>query len=105
MTVLSLDETLERRLPLPLARIYHGVYIGKSAKDRVLTAYYLWEAALKLLASVAVVEYAENSTAQSDEQLNTRLSNLARPAVGHWWEFIRLLVPLLAREGLVGSAS
>ena len=27
------------------------------------------------------------------------LKNLARPAVGHWWEFVRRLVPVLADSG------
>ena len=27
------------------------------------------------------------------------LENLARPSVGHWWEFVRRLVPVLADSG------
>ena len=32
-------------------------------------------------------------------ELRERLENLRRPALGHWWEFVRLLVPLLADDG------
>ena len=28
-----------------------------------------------------------------------RLTGLARPTLGHWWEFVRLLVPALANAG------
>src|SRR5206468_2472254 len=69
----------------------------KTPQDRHQSAYYLWEAALKLTASVAVVEYAEQG--DHDPELTERLQNLARPAVGHWWEFVRRLVPVLADRG------
>src|SRR5579863_2520978 len=85
-----LDEDLVRRLPLPLAQLYRRAHNAKSAVDRHNAAYYLWEAALKLLGSVAVVEYAE--LGDVDPQLVEMLENLARPAVGHWWQFVRRLV-------------
>jgi serine/threonine protein kinase len=91
------DEDLVRRLPLPLAQLYRRAYNAKTALDRYLTAFYLWEASLKLLASVAIVEHAEQ--VETDPQLADRLSNLARPSLGHWWEFARRLVPLLADRG------
>jgi serine/threonine protein kinase len=94
---LTCDEELIRRLPLPLAQLYRRAHNAKTALDRHLTAFYLWEAALKLLASVAVVEYAERP--EHDPQLAERLQNLARPALGHWWEFVRRLVPVLADQG------
>ena len=49
------NEPLARRLPLPLAQLYRRAHNAKTPLDRHLTAYYLWEAALKLLASAAVV--------------------------------------------------
>jgi WD40 repeat protein/serine/threonine protein kinase len=94
---LACDEDLVRRLPLPLAQLYRRAHNAKTALERHHAAYYLWEAALKLLASAAVVEYAER--AEHDPQLAERLENLSRPAVGHWWEFVRLLVPVLAESG------
>jgi hypothetical protein len=96
-SALTIDEDLVHRLPLPLARLYRRAHNAKSPLERHLTAYYLWEAGLKLLGSVAIVEYAERP--EHDPQLAERLHNLARPAVGHWWEFVRLLVPLLAGAG------
>src|SRR5262245_40088808 len=94
---MNCDEELVRRLPLPLAQLYRRAHNAKSALERHLTAFYLWEAALKLLASVAVVEYAERP--DPDPQLAERLQSLARPSLGHWWEFARRLVPVLADQG------
>jgi WD40 repeat protein/serine/threonine protein kinase/Flp pilus assembly protein TadD len=91
------DELLLRRLPLPLAQLYRRAHNAQTALDRYLTAFYLWEAGLKLLGCAALVEYAERGPA--DPALAERLHNLARPALGHWWEFVRLLVPALADRG------
>ena len=87
------DEDLVRRLPLPLAQLYRRAHNAKNPLERHLAAYYLWEAALKLLGSVAIVAYAERD--RHDPELAERLKNLARPTVGHWWEFARTLVPAL----------
>jgi serine/threonine protein kinase len=111
MTIaLTSDEDLMRRLPLPLAQLYRRAH-NRTGPERHHAAFYLWEAALKLLGSVAVVGYAERGS--PDPVLAERLENLARPALGHWWEFVRLLVPALAesdagfaavREMLLGRA-
>ncbi|HEV3257375.1 MAG TPA: hypothetical protein VG013_10880, partial [Gemmataceae bacterium] len=93
----TLDENLQHCLPLPLAQLYRRAHNAKTPLERHLTAYYAWEAALKLLGSVAMAEYAE--LAPSDSLLDERLQNLARPSLGHWWEFVRLLVPALADTG------
>lgn len=55
----AIDEDLVRRLPLPLAQLYRRAHNAKTALERPQAAYYLWEAALKLLGAVAVLEYAE----------------------------------------------
>ena len=93
--LIPLDEDLLRRLPLPLAQLYRRAHNAKTPLEQHNAAFYLGEAALKLLASVAVVEYAERP--EHDPQLAERLQNLARPMLGHWWEFTRRLVPVLAR--------
>jgi serine/threonine protein kinase len=102
-TVPSFDEELVRRLPLPLAQLYRRADNAKTALERHNAAFCLWEAALKLLASVAIVAYTERG--QSADELDDRLQNLARPALGHWWEFVRLLVPLLADTGDEGFSA
>src|SRR3954447_9284253 len=91
-----LDEALLQRLPLPLAQLYRRAHNAKTPLESHLTAFYLWEASLKLLGSVAVVEYARRP--DPDPQLAERLTNLARPALGHWWEFVRRLLPVLADQ-------
>jgi Protein kinase domain len=94
------DETLLPRLPLPMAQLYRRAFNAKTPLERHLTAFYLWEAGLKLLSSTAIVEYARRGDADPD--LTERLKNLARPALGHWWEFARRLTPLLADNGDAG---
>ena len=87
-------DSLVQRLPLPLAQLYRRAHNAKTPLDRHQAAYYLWEATLKLLGSVAVVSYAD--LGDSDPEQAERLTTLARPALGHWWEFVRRLVPVLA---------
>jgi hypothetical protein len=85
------DEALVQRLPLPLAQLYRRAHNAQAARDRTFTAYYLlWEAALKLLASTAIVAYAEQGVA--DPPISERLRYLARPSLGHWWEFVHALI-------------
>jgi serine/threonine-protein kinase len=90
-------EDLVRRLPLPLAQLYRRALNARAPLERHQSAYFLWEAAVKLLGSVAVATYAEGGP--HDPKLTERLGNLARPALGHWWEFAYLLVPALADQG------
>ena len=95
--VLAADEELVRSLPLPLAQLYRRAHDAKTPLERHMMSYYLWQASLELLGSVAIVAYAERS--EHDRALTERLTSLARPAVGHWWEYVRLLVPALADGG------
>ena len=91
MTIpLAIDEQLLRRLPLPLAQLYRRAHNARTAIERHQAAYYLWEASLKLLGSVAVVDFAGRHTPAPE--LAERLQSLARPSIGHWWEFARRLV-------------
>src|SRR5438128_2356510 len=94
------DETLVQKLPLPLAQLYRRAHNEKSSLARYLTAYYLWEASLKLLAATSVVTYA--GQAERAAELTEQLQNLARPALGHWWSLVRGLVPFLADHGDTG---
>src|SRR5947208_14508891 len=94
------DEDLVQRLPMPLAQLYRRAHNAKTALERHNTAFFLWEASLKLLGSVAIVTYAENPA--PDPALSERLTSLARPSLGHWWEFVRRLVPVLADQGEPG---
>jgi WD40 repeat protein/serine/threonine protein kinase len=99
----ALDEQLLQRLPLPLAQLCRRAHNAKTSLESHLTAYYLWEAALKLLSAAAVVEYAD--LREHDPELSKKLRGLARPSVGHWWEFVRRLVPVLADRGDKGFAA
>ena len=90
-------DDLVGRVPLPLAQLYRRAHNAVSAASRLNTAYCLWESALKLLGSVAIIAYSERE--EHAPELAERLKNLARPSLGHWWEFVRLLVPTLADAG------
>jgi len=91
------DEALLQRLPLPLAQMYRRAHHARMPLERHFRSFRLWEAALKLLGSVAIAEYAQ--VGEVDPSLAERLQNLARPSLGHWCEFVRLLVPVLAGKG------
>jgi WD40 repeat protein/serine/threonine protein kinase len=94
---LPFDDAPAQRLPLPLAQLYRRAHNAKTAIERHLTAFSLWEAGLKLLASVALVEYAGRG--RPEPELQQVLQNLARPSLGHWWDFTRRLLPVLADAG------
>ena len=96
----AVDEDLILTLPLPLARLARRAHNARAPLERHQHAFYLWEAALKLLASVAVVHYADRRT--HDPRLAERLQTLARPSLGHWWEYVKMLVPALANAGDAG---
>src|SRR5262249_39765991 len=95
---IPIDEALLQRLPFPHRLPWppaHPSRRSQNAKtplERHHSAFYLWEAALKLLGSVAVVEYVHLEA--HDPRLVELLKNLARPSLGHWWEFVRRLVPV-----------
>jgi YD repeat-containing protein len=103
-----------QRLPLPLAQLYHSAQHRPQKRTPLevfLAASQLWEAALKLLAATSIVHYgrlvesgglAHLDGAQDSARLakiRTALGNLARPALGHWWNLARLSIPLLAETG------
>ena len=81
-------------MPLPLAQLYRRAHNAKTPAERHNASYYLWEASVRLLSSALVVEYMEGGA--DDPELDARLANLERPALGHWWEFVWRLVPVLA---------
>jgi WD40 repeat protein/serine/threonine protein kinase len=87
------DEDLIRRLPLPLAQLYRHACNARSSLDRHQAACFLWEVALKLWGSAAIVEYAERGL--HDPAVVEELKHLARPSLGHWRSFVRLLVPVV----------
>ena len=76
----AFDEQLLQRLPLPLAQQCRRSQNAKTPLERHLAAFYLWEASIKLLSSVALIEYAGLS--DHDSELVERLKNLARPREG-----------------------
>lgn len=99
-STVSFDEALALRLPLPLAQLYRRAHYASTPYVRHSSAYYLWEASLKLMGSVAISAYAHREC--HDPSIAERLALLARPSIGHWWEFNRRLIAKLAEEGDAG---
>jgi WD40 repeat protein/serine/threonine protein kinase len=97
---IEVDESLLQRLPLPLAQLCRRAQNAKTSHGRHQASFYVWETTLKLLASVALVEYAD--CRDHDPKLVELLKKLARPSLGHWWEFVRRLLPVLAERGDAG---
>ncbi|MGH7174323.1 MAG: hypothetical protein ACRELG_28995 [Gemmataceae bacterium] len=91
----SLDEQRVQRLPLPLAQLYRRAHNAKSAQERHHAAYFLWEAALKLLGCAAVVSFL-HAGRTPDARLAEVLQKLARPSVGPWGALVRALTVELA---------
>jgi nucleotide-binding universal stress UspA family protein len=94
---LAIDEDLVRQLPLPLAQIYRRAFNEPTPLKRHQAGFYVWEAAIKLLGAAAVLEYAERGLREANAA--RELQALARPSLGHWYGFSRVLVPLLAKAG------
>lgn len=91
-----IDEGAWRQFPLPLAQLCRRAANAKTDVDGHLTAFSLAEVAIKLISSTAIVHYAEQPA--HDERLVESLRKLARPSLGHWWEFARTLTPVLAER-------
>ncbi len=96
----SFDDAFLARLPLPLAQLFRRTLNAKTPLEQHLAASRIAELGLKVMACGAIVQYAALN--RPDPQINECLQNLARPALGHWWEFVRRLVPLLADVPLDG---
>ena len=99
---IHVEESLVQKLPLPLAKLYVRASNSKNPLDRHQTAYCVWEATLRLIASGAVATYAERP--EPDPDLEEALRKLARPSLGDWWSLTRRLVPILADSGDAGYA-
>ena len=58
MAAIASLSAIRDQLPLPLARLADRYVQSKTPLERLHTALFLWEASLKLLASVALIEFA-----------------------------------------------
>ncbi len=93
----AFDRLLHARLPLPLARLYARGSNAVSARNRLLSAYYLHEATLKLAVSIDVMRMLERKW--HDAQLDRLLEMLAMPSTG----VFAALLPKLAEEDFEGK--
>ena len=80
-------------LPLPLARLYSHAQIAKDVTARHHHSFYLFEALVKLLATLLVMTYARERRqgATGDDRINRQLLQLARPSLGQWAGILRAL--------------
>jgi len=91
------DRFLHVRLPLPLAQLYARAANAVSARNRLLSAFYLHESALKLATSIEIFRYLGRG--MREKSVDRLLERLALPSTGVW----SALLPALAREDLEGK--
>ncbi len=74
------------RLPLPLAQLYVRCHNAKDARGRHDNAFYLFEAMIKLSASVLVAGYRREIaiSSQRDAAIDRLLMDLSLPSLGQW---------------------
>ncbi|MCA9569535.1 MAG: serine/threonine protein kinase, partial [Myxococcales bacterium] len=75
-------------LAVPLAQLLLRAQNGKSPLERHNCAYYLGEAAVKVVGATAVATWL-HSEPPPDDPLWRRVELLARPSLGHWVAWIR----------------
>ncbi len=97
----ALDPKLAVRLPLPLAQLYRRSYNAKSEIERHDAAFYMMEAAIRLLGSASV---STGEGPESEDEPGSRreaLGRLARPTFGDWWRLVR--AELSSRAGVTSE--
>jgi serine/threonine protein kinase len=90
------DAELAGRLPTLLAQLYADAVYAKSALERYKSAFFLWEATIKLMGGTEVVSWA--ARAEANEEIAQLLKTLARPELRHWWGYCTTLLPRLANS-------
>ncbi len=82
------------RLPLPLAQLYSRAHNAKSPRERHDNAFYLFEAAAKLLAITSAAWYLDEVTRINLARvpaLDRMLAQLVLPSLGQWVGMLREL--------------
>jgi serine/threonine protein kinase len=86
-----IDDGLVSRLPLPLAQLCLRAQDAKTPAEQLLNSFYLWEATLRLVGSVVLLEFAGR-----DEPLPTiakQIAPFAQPTLANCWNWVSQLVP------------
>ena len=93
------------RLPLPLAQLYRRAYNAAEARARHNNTFFLFEATIKLAASVLVAGYARSleSGEPRNSALDEPLKNLQRPSLGQWVGILRELARHFGRRADAAS--
>ncbi|MBI3860444.1 MAG: serine/threonine-protein kinase [Planctomycetia bacterium] len=93
---LELDRDFALQLPLPIAQLYGQASTARDARGRHDSAFYLFEAQIKLAAATAIAMYLEEVEGGSarSPKIDRLLQNLALPALGQW---VRMLNDLARR--------
>ncbi len=93
VTFPEFDRDTLLRLPLPLAQLLRCAHNAPEARARHNNAFFLFEAAIKLAASVLVAGYAHDLELGEphNTSLDEPLSKLQKPSLGHWVGILREL--------------
>jgi formylglycine-generating enzyme required for sulfatase activity/serine/threonine protein kinase len=88
------------RLPLPLAQLYSRAFNAKDQRARHDNTFYLFEALVKLAATVSAAAYLHEvqQGAERVEGLDRALAHLALPSLGQWVGLLRDLARSFGRR-------
>jgi hypothetical protein len=107
VTAPATHDALPGRLPLPVAGLYRDALNAIDPVVQHQSAYFTWEAGVKILATAALAEFVRRP--EPVPGLTELLARPTAPTLGQWWGLVRLLVPRLAARpdagfGAAGAA-
>ena len=82
------NQSILHEYPYPIAKCYEKVMGARDAMERWEKLRQLFEATLKYCACFAIAEYLH--TQHDDQKINSALSYLSKPTMGHWFNLFRL---------------
>jgi|GEM_PF-3230849 len=82
-----MNNTIRNEFPYPIAKAYLRAVNADEPVERFTLIGYLFEVALKFIASVSIAEYVQSR--RRDESVNKTLQGINRPSLGNWAGFLR----------------
>ena len=88
----TIDLTVRRGFPQPIAGAWHRVAVASSDAERMRHATAALEVILRTLSSMALADYLRGGPVPRVEEA---LAPLSRPSLGHWAQLLRVLIHAL----------
>lgn len=93
----NFNQTILHEYPYPIAKCYENVMGARDAVERWEKIRQLYEATIKYCSCFAISEYLQ--TEHEDQKINTALSYLSKPTMGHWFNLFRLCSGYCRNQG------